>query len=155
MKCCESSDENAGKTSCFPDEVTEIFGSLSVPRPRRRGVYVSAYPGIRVSAYPSIRVSEYPALVSSFFYKRIKGPRCIRLEKKRKGNGKKKNGDARRSIGYCAPDPLRSRGLTARADPRAPDTTETKENVEAVWQTAGTIAGKNPGRHRVDASGIP
>jgi len=28
-----------------------------------------------------------------------------------------------------------------------------KGNVEAVWQTAGTIAGKNPATHRVDASG--
>ncbi len=28
-----------------------------------------------------------------------------------------------------------------------------KGNVDAVWKTAGTIAGKNPATHRVDASG--
>jgi hypothetical protein len=28
-----------------------------------------------------------------------------------------------------------------------------KGNVQAVWQTAGKVAGKNPATHRVDASG--
>jgi len=63
MKCCESSDENAGKTSCFPDEVTKFWGASAASAFRARdGVYVSGYPSIRVSGYPSARVSEYQSI---------------------------------------------------------------------------------------------
>jgi hypothetical protein len=40
-----------------------------------------------------------------------------------------------------------------RARTQGPQYYGNKGNVEAVWQTAGTIAGKNPATHRVDASG--